>query len=123
MSTRQYKVTYTKHDIRIHSYLDGELDKESYIQATLQLQPHGWYLHDLFVHPEHRGNGVGARLVKIMKREARMSGASRILLMPGGDNKQTIRRLGGWYRILGFTKIKSLDGGGWIMEWKVPKKT
>jgi GNAT superfamily N-acetyltransferase len=45
--------------------------------------PGGWgYVSLLYVQPEHRGNGLGARLLEANEQEARSQGFSKVLLDP-----------------------------------------
>lgn len=45
--------------------------------------PGGWgYVSLLYVQPEHRGNGLGARLLQSIEQEAGLLGFSKVLLNP-----------------------------------------
>ena len=121
MSTRQYKIVRRHNTFHISSFIDGEQDRVSYALATKQHIPHGWYLHDLFVHEDHRRQGIGKRLVRLMQRSIKEAGDSSIYLMPAGERAHEIKKMAGWYRKLGFKKTQRFAEGGWIMRWEATK--
>ncbi|HSG77089.1 MAG TPA: GNAT family N-acetyltransferase [Burkholderiales bacterium] len=43
-------------------------------------------LEDCVVHPEHRGRGVGEKLLAYVLEQARAEGALRVMLLTDGDN-------------------------------------
>ncbi len=54
------------------------------VESSFQFRPFA-YLDDLFVTPEARGRGAGARLIEQVKRVAATWGASSVLLGVGDD--------------------------------------
>lgn len=61
-------------------------------------------LEDCVVHPEHRRQGVGEKLLGYVLEQARKEGALRVMLLTDGDNA-TAQAL---YRKLGFTPSSML---------------
>lgn len=58
-----------------------------------------WVLNDLFVRPEHRRHGVGARLLLAAREFARASGAEYLTLETALDNPaQRLYEAEGWRR-------------------------
>jgi len=66
-------------------------------------------LEDCVVHPDHRGRGVGERLLAHVLEQAKAEGALRVMLLTDGDNAraQTL------YRKLGF-QLSQMQA----MRWK-----
>ena len=58
---------------------------------------HGIYLEDLYVHPAHRGNGLGRKLLAALARECRGRGYARLEWAVLNWNAPSI----GFYRALG----------------------
>ncbi len=59
----------------------------------------GWILNDLYVVPEHRARGVGARLLRRASEFARESGAAFVALETAKDNPaQRLYAAEGWVR-------------------------
>lgn len=61
-------------------------------------------LEDCVVHPDHRGKGVGEKLLGYVLDQARQEGALRVMLLTDGDNV-TAQAL---YRKLGFAPSSML---------------
>ena len=61
-------------------------------------------LEDCVVHPEHRGRGVGEKLLGFVLEQARAEGALRVMLLTDGDNT----RAQALYRKLGFSPSSML---------------
>jgi ribosomal protein S18 acetylase RimI-like enzyme len=66
-------------------------------------------LEDCVVHPEHRGRGVGERLLAHVLAQAKAEGALRVMLLTDGDNT----RAQALYRKLGFQPSQMR-----AMRWK-----
>ncbi len=58
--------------------------------STAQGGPVCW-LEDMIVHPAHRGNGAGSRLLQSAIDDARTAGFSRITLLTDAVNESAIR--------------------------------
>ena len=61
-------------------------------------------LQDCVVHPEHRGKGVGEKLLAYVLEQAKAEGALRVMLLTDGDNA----RAQALYRKLGFVPSSML---------------
>lgn len=61
-------------------------------------------LEDCVVHPDHRGRGVGERLLAHVLEQAKAEGALRVMLLTDGDNA----RAQALYRKLGFVPSQML---------------
>ena len=61
-------------------------------------------LQDCVVHPEHRGKGVGEKLLAYVLERAKAEGALRVMLLTDGDNA----RAQALYRKLGFSPSSML---------------
>jgi len=61
-------------------------------------------LEDCVVHPDHRGRGVGERLLAHVLEQAKAEGALRVMLLTDGDNT----RAQALYRKLGFVPSQML---------------
>ena len=68
---------------------------------------HTRWLHVIYVHPDARGTGAGASLVRAAIDEARAAGAFRFLLWVNDENKAARR----FYEKLGFEEIGRVDQG------------
>jgi len=66
-------------------------------------------LEDCVVHPDHRGRGVGERLLAHVLEQAKAEGALRVMLLTDGDNT----RAQALYRKLGFRPSQMQ-----AMRWK-----
>ena len=53
---------------------------------SLRLAP-AWILHDLFVHPEHRRQGIAKALIEAVHARAKAAGACEVILSTAHDNK------------------------------------
>lgn len=71
-------------------------------------------VHDLAVLPDHRGRGVGRRLLDAVEAHARARGCVRITL----EVLDTNRRAQRLYRACGFTGFGNVDGTGrtWFLQ-------
>jgi ribosomal protein S18 acetylase RimI-like enzyme len=61
-------------------------------------------LEDCVVHPEHRGKGIGEKLLGYVIEQAKAEGALRVMLLTDGDNT----RAQALYRKLGFAPSSML---------------
>lgn len=61
-------------------------------------------LEDCVVHPEHRGKGIGEKLLGYVLEQAKAEGALRVMLLTDGDNA----RAQALYRKLGFAPSSML---------------
>jgi ribosomal protein S18 acetylase RimI-like enzyme len=61
-------------------------------------------LEDCVVHPEHRGKGIGEKLLGYVLEQAKAEGALRLMLLTDGDNT----RAQALYRKLGFAPSSML---------------
>lgn len=68
---------------------------------------HTRWLHVIYVHPEARGTGAGAALMRGAIDHARRDGAFRFLLWVNDENKAARR----FYEKLGFEEIGRIDQG------------
>jgi GNAT superfamily N-acetyltransferase len=69
--------------------LDGEvvgIAHYSFTYSTWTKAPH-LYLEDLFVDPEHRGNGIGKELILALEEPAKARGSEKIYWETHKDNK------------------------------------
>ncbi|WP_158300740.1 N-acetyltransferase [Chromobacterium sp. ATCC 53434] len=76
--------------------------------SSLALQP-CWVLHDLFVAPEARSQGIGAQLIERCQQYARDLGGGQIMLQTAHDN-QRAQQL---YERLGFVQDKAFHVYYW----------
>jgi len=54
-----------------------------------------WELHDLQVHPDRRGQGIGTRLVTAVEELARLTGSLRVMVgVDNHDARRLVQRLG-----------------------------
>jgi len=53
---------------------------------SLRLAP-SWILHDLFVDPQHRRQGIAAALIEAVHHRAKAAGAGEVVLSTAHDNK------------------------------------
>lgn len=54
-----------------------------------------WELHDLHVHPDRRGQGIGTRLVTAVEEFARLTGSLRVTVgVDNHDARRLVQRLG-----------------------------
>jgi GNAT superfamily N-acetyltransferase len=82
----------------------GELVIDHLPHAVLA---HTRWLHAIYVHPDARGTGAGAALMRAAIEDARVHGAFRFLLWVN-DRNQAARR---FYEKLGFGEIGRVDQG------------
>ena len=76
------------------AFTDGELSGFALCHHTfnsLRLAP-AWVLHDLFVAPAHRGQGVAKALIEAVHARAKGQGACEVVLSTAHDNT-TAQRL------------------------------
>lgn len=56
-------------------------------------------INNLSVHPDYRGQGIGAKLVQLAKAEAKKRGAKRMTVQALSENERALK----FYRTQGFT--------------------
>lgn len=65
-----------------------------------------WYVNRVLVEADHRGKGIGGRLLEALKTECAKLGCAQLLVEPGGYG-QPITRQRRFYRAHGFVKKKN----------------
>jgi ribosomal protein S18 acetylase RimI-like enzyme len=73
-------------------------------------------LHDLMVHPDHRGRGIGRVLLADVERCARATGCCKVTLEVHANNERAVRL----YRGVGFTGYGDEDSLGQTLFWEMP---
>lgn len=75
-----------------------------------ELRPGVWWIARVFVRPEHRGSGLGTRLLASLMTEVTSQGASEVQVAPGGYGADPARQRA-FYVAAGFE-------GDELMTWK-----
>ncbi|OWU83374.1 GCN5 family acetyltransferase [Oceanicola sp. 22II-s10i] len=78
------------------------------------LAPDSWYVNVLASYPEHRGKGLGKRLLGIAERIARSEGQNRMSLVVSAQNDGAMRL----YAREGYVETARLpcDPGDWVTD-------
>ena len=61
-------------------------------------EPHSWYVCGVALYPEHRGQGLGTRLMQLANDQARQNGFEKVSLVAFAQNEGSVRL----YQMLGY---------------------
>lgn len=95
---KSYSIFVAENDNKIVGYIDYAIrDTETFISG-------------LYVHPDLRGNGVGSRLLLLVKRESELKAKRRIGLVTLGEESKE------FYNKWGFRNCRDYGKGGMTID-------